>query len=147
MQSGPPRRAGPTSRFRKKEPRRWPLREDFGEAFEGPVDFLAFDDQRGSDADDAVVRLLAKDALLLECFTIRPRIGVELDGDPQSAAADFADDWAVQGAKVRQEIGAEFGGALHKFLFQQDAQRGARQGGRQRVAAEGAAVISRLKNT
>ena len=43
---------------------RWPLREDFGDAREGPVDFFARDDQGRGDTDDGVVGFLAEDAFV-----------------------------------------------------------------------------------
>jgi hypothetical protein len=41
-----------------------PLHEDFDDAVTSPVDFVAGDDERRSDADDGVVGFLAEDALV-----------------------------------------------------------------------------------
>src|SRR5690348_2152195 len=62
----------------------------FPDAVEGPVNLLAGDDQRRGDADHAIVRLLAEDALLLQRLAIGARRAVHLDADPQAPAADFA---------------------------------------------------------
>jgi len=122
------------------------LREDFGDAGDGPVDFVALDNEGRGDADDGVVGFLAEEAFVFEGFAIRAGVGVQFDGEPEAPAANFADEWTFQGAQFFEEVGAEFRGAVDQVFFDEDAQGRSRESAGERIAAESAAVIAGLED-
>ena len=65
--------------------------EDGLDAICGPEEVFLLDDEGWSEADDVVVGLFAEDAFAHEGFADRAGGAVELDGDPEAAAADFVD--------------------------------------------------------
>ena len=72
------RQAGPPEGGRYEEM----LREDFGDAGDGPVDFVALDNEGRGDADDGVVGFLAEEAFVFEGFAIGTGVGVQFDREP-----------------------------------------------------------------
>src|SRR5216683_2799863 len=120
--------------------------EDGLDAIGGPEEIVLLDDEGRCEADDVVVRLLAEDALLHERFADGARRGVQLDGDPEAAATDFADVRADNLSEAVEEESAEFGGAFGEALFDEDLEGGAGDGAGHGVAAEGAAVVARAQD-
>lgn len=104
------------------------LLQDFCDSFEGPVEFFARDDERRPDADDVIVGFLAEDSFVLEGFAIGASLAVEFDADPQAFAANFFDGRTAERAKPGEEVGSEFGGALHHVFLDEDAQGGSGNG-------------------
>src|SRR5579884_410481 len=113
--------------------------------FKLPVNLPACDHKRRSDTDDPIVRLLAKNPLFLEGFAIRTRRALQLNPNPQADAAHLAQVAIVQGLEFFQEVSAQFRGALNHFFFDEHAQRSSCNSAAQRVSAERAAMITRLK--
>ena len=71
------------------------------------------------------------------------RLGLQLHTDQQSAPAHFLDVRAGDLGQLLHKIPAQFVGALGQFLVTDDAQGGAGNGRRQRVAAKGGTMLAR----
>ena len=70
----------------------------------------------------------------------RDHIRIDLDADPEAAAAHVLDDVAAHGAQAILEIASHLGAALDEMLLLDDGERLQPDPGRQSVAAEGGAV-------
>ena len=66
----------------------------------------------------------------------------DLDADEQAAAANLGDARRAERAQLAEQVLALLGRALGEALVHEDAQRRAADGGRERVAAERAAVVA-----
>src|SRR6185503_477134 len=73
-------------------------------------------------------------------------LGLELDRQHEAAAADFAHGRAADARELRQEARALAFGVRDHAFFDEHPERGARDRAGKRVAAEGAAVLSRLQD-
>ena len=71
---------------------------------------------------------LAEDSLFFESFAVGPGHAVQLDADPHALATDFFDGGTLNGLELREEVGAQLGGALHHLLFDEHAQSGSGNG-------------------
>jgi hypothetical protein len=89
------------------------------------------------------VRFLAQQSPVLERLAQRPGGPLQLDADPEAAAPQVAHDRRPDPFEVRQEIRPELLGPARELLVLNDLERGARDGARERVAAERAAVVAR----
>ena len=92
------------------------------------------------------MRLLGEDAFALQSLAETPRAfcgGLQLHGNQQSLAAHFLDVRAGDLGQLLHKIPAQFVGALGQFLVTDDAQGGAGNGRRQRVAAKGGTMLAR----
>src|SRR6185437_11725104 len=116
--------------------------EDFADLREAPVEVGLVDDQRRGEADDVGVGFLAEQAAAHELFAVGPRGAVELNADEEALAANLLDVRAADALDEVHRVGAEFRGALGELLVDDDAQRGARYGAGERVAAEGGTVVA-----
>src|SRR5208337_3465576 len=116
------------------------------DSLECPVDLLAGDHQRRADANDVFVGLLGEESLLFQRLAVRTGWAAKFDADPKPLAADLFQVGTAKGLEPLQEVLPQFRRALHHVLFHQNAQRGAGNGARQRIAAEGTAVVAGLEN-
>src|SRR5947209_7054732 len=88
------------------------------------------------------MRLLTQHTAALQFLAEWPGRPVELNADPQPLSADVDDVRAADTFQVSHGVCAKFGRALRQLFVDNDAERGAGDGARQRVTAEGAAVIA-----
>lgn len=101
----------------------WELRGFFQnglDAVGGPEQVFLLDGEGWGETDDVVVGLFAEDAFAHKGFADGAGGAVELDRDPEAAAADFADVGALDLLEAVEEEGAEFGGAVGEALFNDD---------------------------
>src|SRR5690606_16610923 len=115
-----------------------------------PVELILLHDQRRSETDDLLVRVLAEHAALeqpLGELTRRPRFARDLDADEQPAAADRHDVRRFQRSEPIEKIAAELRRARRQARFDHDLERRFADGGGEGIAAEGAAVVTRPKET
>jgi len=75
-----------------------------------------------------------------------PRLGLELDADPESAPAHLLDVRRVDRAQPLEGVGAELRRVLDHPLVDQDLQRLTRHGRAQRVAAECGAMVAGMED-
>ncbi|MNV56401.1 hypothetical protein D3C71_1486820 [compost metagenome] len=95
------------------------------------------------------VRVLDQHAACQQAFAPQAGaagVGFQLDRQHQPAPAHFAHG-AGQRAQAFQEVGADRRGVFDHAFVGQHAQRGAGNGAGQRIAAEGAAMLSRLEHS
>ncbi len=76
---------------------------------ERPIDLLARDRQRRSDANHVIMRLLAEDAEFLERFAVRTRLARQLNADPQTDAANFFQFGTAQRFELLEEVSPVLG--------------------------------------
>ena len=80
------------------------------DAFKAPVEIFARDSERWGKPDHGIVRLLAENTEFLECFAEGARGRVQLDGDPEAAAAHRGDVRAIDLLQAVERIFSEIGG-------------------------------------
>src|SRR3954468_20000000 len=106
------------------------------DAVETPIRFFARDGERWREAKHGAVRILGQDALarhLLAQRTGRDGCGIDLDPNPQAAAAHVGHDVAANRAQALVEVSAEFGAAFDQALIRDYLKRGHPDRGGERV--------------
>ncbi len=110
-----------------------------------PVDLLTVDDERGCQAGDRAVGVLAQHAVLEQGLYEGARahaLGIQLHADQQPAATHVGHHGAGVGAQALQLVGAHGRRAIGQALLREHRERRQAHRRAQRVAAERAAVVA-----